>query len=191
MHWSDWIRLNTNTRIYFTPVQNNDSDDEELKLPRLPAATIGKASLASSVALAKKAPSFTKAESEKILQGLRSTLASTNETIETISKTRQKISESINASRDLELKWNDVQDKFQQVMDKAIGDFASSIDKNNNNKQRTYTGEEQSIEDIGKRMRNGEYKKVLVLTGAGISTSCGIPDFRSASTGWFAKVSLC
>lgn len=30
-------------------------------------------------------------------------------------------------------------------------------------------------------------KKILILTGAGVSTSCGIPDFRSA-TGLYARL---
>jgi NAD-dependent SIR2 family protein deacetylase len=37
------------------------------------------------------------------------------------------------------------------------------------------------------RIANGEYKNIVVVTGAGISTNSGIPDYRS-STGFFARL---
>eukprot|EP01083_Nonionella_stella_P040406 109666_1 len=42
-----------------------------------------------------------------------------------------------------------------------------------------------SLAEISKGLRDGKYRKVVVLTGAGISTSCGIPDFRSPGTGLY------
>jgi len=43
------------------------------------------------------------------------------------------------------------------------------------------------LEELAQRLRCGEFKKIIVLTGAGISTSSGIPDFRSEN-GLFGKV---
>lgn len=40
---------------------------------------------------------------------------------------------------------------------------------------------------ITKRIAEGEFKRIIVVTGAGVSTSAGIPDYRS-ETGLFAEL---
>ena len=42
-----------------------------------------------------------------------------------------------------------------------------------------------SYDQIVENFKEGKYKKVLVLTGAGISVSAGIPDYRSPKIGLF------
>ena len=44
----------------------------------------------------------------------------------------------------------------------------------------------KTIEDAAKLLQSA--KNVLVVTGAGISTSLGIPDFRSKHTGFYSKL---
>lgn len=44
----------------------------------------------------------------------------------------------------------------------------------------------KTIDDAAKLLR--ERKNVMVITGAGISTSLGIPDFRSKNTGFYSKL---
>eukprot|EP00742_Colponemidia_sp_Colp-10_P005001 GILJ01005342.1.p1 GENE.GILJ01005342.1~~GILJ01005342.1.p1 ORF type:complete len:353 (+),score=38.14 GILJ01005342.1:73-1131(+) len=46
-----------------------------------------------------------------------------------------------------------------------------------------------TTKEIAKRIKNGSIKKIIVMTGAGISVSCGIPDFRSPDTGLYANLS--
>ena len=43
-----------------------------------------------------------------------------------------------------------------------------------------------TLDDVAKLLQNS--KKIVVIAGAGISTSLGIPDFRSKNTGFYDKV---
>lgn len=46
----------------------------------------------------------------------------------------------------------------------------------------------RTIEAVAEYMRKKNVKNVVVMTGAGISTSAGIPDFRSPETGLYANL---
>ncbi|KAJ5594623.1 Sirtuin family [Penicillium hispanicum] len=44
------------------------------------------------------------------------------------------------------------------------------------------------IQRIASRIKSGQATRIVVLTGAGISTSAGIPDFRSPNTGLYDRL---
>ena len=46
-------------------------------------------------------------------------------------------------------------------------------------------GQQEPIETVAKLIRSGEANRIIVLTGAGVSVSAGIPDFRTPGTGLY------
>ena len=52
-------------------------------------------------------------------------------------------------------------------------------DNDNNRKNKSITTIDELIDGLKR------FKKIIVITGAGISVSCGIPDFRSKDVGLY------
>lgn len=64
---------------------------------------------------------------------------------------------------------------------KDIDDLADQIGKK-------LTVKEENIETLAHMIESGKAKKILVLTGAGVSVAAGIPDFRTPGTGLYSNL---
>ncbi|KAK5656374.1 hypothetical protein OQA88_4755 [Cercophora sp. LCS_1] len=52
----------------------------------------------------------------------------------------------------------------------------------------TETLRERSLSAVAEYIKSGKARRIVVLTGAGLSTAAGIPDFRSPETGLYANL---
>lgn len=46
----------------------------------------------------------------------------------------------------------------------------------------------EGVAELAAELKAGMYKKVVFLTGAGISVKAGIPDFRTPGTGLYSQL---
>lgn len=56
-------------------------------------------------------------------------------------------------------------------------------DKEKQEEKKKYT-----YQDLVEGLKNKTYKKIVFLTGAGLSVAAGIPDFRTPGTGLYSQL---
>ncbi len=169
--------------------------------------------------LSVSAPLTTTLSAEEVQANVRATLLSTQASLKKIEETQRRVKESLDASKDIELRWLRVKGKFQEVLDKCVrdigrglkagdtlggriapqrglpkvdegddGDDDSDYVKHDKLKRLAILGNDPSLNSICRRIRADSYKNVVVLLGAGASTSAGIPDFRTPGSGLYSQV---
>ncbi|XP_073247817.1 NAD-dependent protein deacetylase sirtuin-2-like [Porites lutea] len=76
--------------------------------------------------------------------------------------------------------------KFLQSLQISAGIGVKNGEANEEEKEKpVQLLDEVTFEGIAKFIRSGRCSKIIVMTGAGISTAAGIPDFRSPGTGLY------
>lgn len=82
---------------------------------------------------------------------------------------------------DIDFDLEDLDLDTQQSVDTTI----MTGDKRNKPAPKTAALRDASIDAVAEIIKSGQAKKIIVMTGAGISTAAGIPDFRSKGTGLY------
>eukprot|EP00002_Diphylleia_rotans_P018919 TRINITY_DN3657_c0_g3_i2.p1 TRINITY_DN3657_c0_g3~~TRINITY_DN3657_c0_g3_i2.p1 ORF type:complete len:340 (-),score=86.11 TRINITY_DN3657_c0_g3_i2:475-1494(-) len=75
-------------------------------------------------------------------------------------------------------------------VDATVEELAKALEQVNVEDQESSVGglKSLSIEGVAEYIKSGRAKNIVVMTGAGISVSAGIPDFRSPKTGLYANL---
>merc|ERR1712037_511738 len=82
-----------------------------------------------------------------------------------------------------------------RMSDTELSDFVQKIslednkdDESSSSSSSSSSSNDFEIEDIEELLKEGKVKNIVMVVGAGISTSAGIPDFRTPGTGLYSNL---
>lgn len=131
--------------------------------------------------------------SAEVLRSSQATLATLRSSIRDMNARTAEREETLSASAQLEARWKDFQDRFDEVLTKLADNvgkamekegsaaaFANALEGSKDEKWDTKDVVERKTRELAELCRRAR-GSIVVFTGAGISTACGIPARRAAS----------
>ncbi|XP_006811176.1 NAD-dependent protein deacetylase sirtuin-2-like [Saccoglossus kowalevskii] len=98
----------------------------------------------------------------------------------------EAINEALNASADVERKWKEMENKMAQIQAGVANMLVQLVAGPNEPAEKTQQLlDELTLQGVAKYIHDGKCRNIITMVGAGISTSAGIPDFRSKNTGLY------
>jgi len=90
---------------------------------------------------------------------------------------------------DFEQRWGEFTSFFDRAL-RSLGFEDVDFDKSPLTEEQRFAvlNGDVSVKGIANKIKSGSCKKIIVMSGAGISVSAGVPDFRSPVTGLYSNL---